>query len=388
MCRRILILSVTTGEGHNSAARALKVDLEAKGAQCLVLDAYECVSHAAKVLIDRGYLLGASSMRGFYAIGYRMAEMRHGGAERRTPLRMLHTGYAKKLLKRIEEFRPDAIVTTHCLAGLMLDIIRRRGWENDAKLIGVVTDFTVHPYWDECTSLDALVVASPLLAKEALEKGFERERVFGLGIPIDPKFSVEGERRAACESLGLDFGKKIVLVMGGSMGHGHFARTVRAIDSLSLDLEIVCVCGRNNRAKSSLEAYAKSSRHRILPLGYVDYVDRLMDAADLIVSKPGGLSTSEALAKHLPLLVMDPIPGHEKRNRDFLVSHGAAVEVGRGRDVASVVRDFFANEEMRSSLLRTVDQIRRPNSTADIGELVMTLCASQKLSQTDTKHVQ
>lgn len=220
-----MILSVTTGEGHNSAARAIKTYLEAQGAQCRVLDAYECVSHTVKVLIDRCYLLGASSMRGFYAIGYRMAEMRRGGADRRTFLRAFHTGYAKKLLRQIEEFQPDVIVTTHCFAGLMLDIIKRRGWENHARLVGVVTDFTVHPYWDECWSLDALVVASSLLEDEALKKGFEREKVFGLGIPIDPKFSVERDRTEARASLGMDNEKKVVLVMGGSMGHGHYTRT-------------------------------------------------------------------------------------------------------------------------------------------------------------------
>lgn len=374
MCR-ILILSVTTGEGHNSAARAIKTYMEARGAQCCILDAYECVSHTAKVLIDHGYLLGASRMKGLYGIGYRMAEKRRGGADRRTFLRMLHTGYAKRLLRQIEEFDPDAIVTTHCLAGLMLDIIRRRGWKSRAKLVGVVTDFTVHPYWEECTSLDALVVASPLLEDEALNKGFEREKIFGLGIPIAPKFSVEGDRSQARAALGLDAQKKVVLVMGGSMGHGHFARTVRMIDALALDLQIVCVCGRNSAEKKKLEAIAKTSRHSIAALGYVDYVDRLMDAADLIVSKPGGLSTSEALAKRLPMLVMDPIPGHEKRNRDFLVSSGAAMTVSRGSDAAALVQEFFTSEELRQSLFRTIDEIRRPHSTEDIGELVMRLCA-------------
>lgn len=373
MCR-VMILSVTTGEGHNTAARAIKTYLEAEGAQCCILDAYECVSHTVKVLIDRGYLLGASSMKGCYGLGYRMAEMRHGGADRHTLSRMLHKGYAKKLLGQIEAFRPDVVVTTHCFAGLMLDIIKRSGWAENFRLVGVVTDFTVHPYWDECWSLDALVVANPLLLDAAQRRGFEESRVFGLGIPIDPKFGLEGDRREARLSLGLDADRNTLLVMGGSMGYGHFAKTVREIDGLDLDLQIVCVCGRNLRAKESLENIAASARHRIVPLGFVDYVDRLMDAADLMVSKPGGLSTSESLAKRLPMIVIDPIPGHEKRNREFLVSSGAALAGESSRDVSALVQDFFTSEELRHSLLTAIDNLRRPNSAKDVGDLVMGLC--------------
>ncbi len=380
MCR-ILILSVTTGEGHNSAARALRGYLEGVGAECRILDAYECVSHAAKVLIDRAYLLGASRMKACYGIGYRMAEKRHGGADRRTFLRMFHTGYAKRLFRQIEEYRPDVIITTHCFAGLMLDIIRRRGWESHAKLMGVVTDFTVHPYWDECASLDALVVASPLLEDEARNKGFDKARVFDLGIPIDPKFSAAAERREVRAACGLRPDANTVLVMGGSMGHGHFARTVRMIDALELDLQIVCVCGRNVNAKKKLEAFAKISRHSVLALGFVDYVDRLMDASDLIISKPGGLSTSEALAKRLPMLVIDPIPGHERRNRDFLVGCGVALSADNSRDAAALVRDFFTDDHLRASLCDAIDKVRRPDSTQSIGKLALSLCASRELQK-------
>lgn len=375
MCR-ILILSVTAGEGHNSTARAMKAYFDSVGAECRILDAYECVSHPVKKFIDRGYLFAASRMKTGFGIGYRMAEHRHGGADRKTLARLIHTGYAKKLLAEIEAFRPDAVVTTHCFAGLMLDIIRRRGWDKSFRLVGVVTDFTVHPYWDECWSLDALVVASPRLVDMAQARGFDASKVFGLGIPIDAKFAIEGDRRTARASLGLGEDANTLLVMGGSMGHGHFAQTVQRIDELDLDLQIVCVCGRNARAGEKLGEIAKTSRHRILPLGFVGYIDRLMDAADLMVSKPGGLSTSEALAKRLPMIVTDPIPGHEKRNREFLVSCGAALQSDGGREVAGLVQDFFTKEGLRESLLAAIEELRRPDSARDVCELVLGLCAA------------
>jgi processive 1,2-diacylglycerol beta-glucosyltransferase len=272
----------------------------------------------------------------------------------------------------------------HPFNGILIDVIRKRKKIALPPTVGVLTDFVIHPTWEDSADADAITVANRFAVPLVEKKGFDLSIFHETGIPVEARFAAAGDRREARRELGLDEDTDTVLVMGGSMGRGRFAANVAAIDALGRDLQIICVSGHNKRAKRSVDRVAASPRHRILSLGFVGNVDRIMDAADVIVSKPGGLSTSEAFAKRLPLIVVDPIPGHEVKNAELLAERGAVLLTDREHDAASRVREFFEDEALRRSLADAVGDVRRPDAARDVCELVISLMKNEKSPEKET----
>ena len=370
---RILILSVTAGEGHNSTARAMKSYFESVGAECRVLDLYGYVCRPIGWAVNAGYLFMSSHMKRAFGRSYASWSKNRRGGFRAKPYRAMHRLFARKVERYLRDYRPDAVVMTHPLAAMQTDVIKRRGKVDDFRSVGILTDFTLISFWEECPSFDALVIANHFIDDRLKEKEIDLDLVHDLGVPIDLRFAESGDKAAAREALGLDPDTATVLVMSGSMGHGHMARQIAEIDALDEDLQIICVCGRNEKELRKVEKLAESSRHRLLAFGFVDGVDRIMDAADVIVSKPGGLSSSEAFAKHLPLIIVDPIPGHEVENTELLSAAGAALVPGED-GVAQSIRRYLTDGALRASLSEAVETIRRPYAARDVCEFVLSLC--------------
>ncbi len=163
--------------------------------------------------------------------------------------------------------------------------------------------------------------------------------------------------------------KTTVLVMSGSMGFGNLARQIKKMDALSSDFQIICVCGRNTRAKKRIDKLDMS--HKIYNYGYVDNVDVLMDAADIIVTKPGGLTVSEALAKRLPMILINPIPGQEERNTEFLLNNGIAMKMTRTCPVDVCVFQMLVNNWRYALSKDIVEYVGKPFAARDLGEFVI-----------------
>ena len=370
---KILIMSVTAGEGHNSTARAMRDYLTAHGAQADILDTYGYVSPVVMNSINKTYLWVSSHAKSAWKLGYRLAENRRSIRELEyTPVQIVQLPIVHEIAEYLRIAAPDAVIFTHAFSGLILDVLKRDG-RLRVPTLGILTDFTFHPYWEDCTSNDYVAIPSPSLRYQAFRKGFGESQLLYTGIPIHPKFAFSMPKAEARAALGLDPEKRTLLLMGGSMGYGNMANSLTALDSLNTDtdFQIICVCGSNAKAKAEIDSLAL--RRRVLNLGYVDYVDRLMDAADCIVTKPGGLTTSEALAKRLPMIIVNPIPGQETRNTEFLLNSGAAVSVNKMCTLEELVCRLFESESRLAAMRMCIDELRRPNSTQDVCEFVMGL---------------
>jgi len=260
------------------------------------------------------------------------------------------------------------IICTHVFAALLVTYLAER-FEIPVKTIGIVTDFTIHPYWED-TNLDYYVTASEFLTHAGSKKGIPREKFKPFGIPIDPKFAETRTRQEACRILGIPE-KKTLLVMSGSMGFGNVLDEIKALDKLELDFQIITVCGNNKKLKAQIDEL--QTQKRIYNFGYVDNVDVLMDAADCIVTKPGGLTTSEALAKCLPMLMNNPVPGQEDRNVEFLLNAGAAIKISKTFPLDDALYQLFLSEERRELLTRSIQLLRKPDSTKSLVEFVVKL---------------
>ena len=370
---KIIIMSVTAGEGHNSTARAMRDYFTANGVQAEILDTYGYVSPAVMKSINKSYLWVSSHAKNAWKLGYRLAEKRRTLKEMEfTPAQIVQMPFVLEIRDYLRLAAPDAVIFTHPFAGLILDVLKREK-KITVPTVGILTDFTFHPYWEDCTSNDYVVIPSMALRHQAYRKGFRQEQLRDFGIPIHPKFSVSVSKEEARRSLELDPHLPTLLLMGGSMGYGNMTDTLTMLDQLETgsDFQIICVCGNNAHAKAQIDRL--QTRRKVLNLGFVDYVDRLMDASDCIVTKPGGLTTSEALAKQLPMIIVNPIPGQETRNMEFLLNNGTAVAVNKMCTVEELVCRLFENENRMAAMRACIQDLRRPDSTKNVCDFVMGL---------------
>lgn len=368
---KVLLLTNTAGQGHNATAGAVHDQLVTMGAQCRVLDSYRYISPALYQAMARGYLIATAVTPVAYGTIYRAAENKEKNDSRYSMLGVANSIMSLKIARFMQrEFWPDVIVCTHIFSAQLINAMRHDGRVN-AVTIGIVTDFTIHPFWQDVGGIDYLVTASELLGMQACKKGIDAKKLLPIGIPIHPKFSKKMEKAEARRMLGLDPDRFTVLVMGGSMGHGHLCETVRQIDTMEQNFQVLAVCGNNRHAYEKIKGLI--TRKKVHVFGFVDNVDVMMDAADCIVTKPGGLTTSEALAKGLPILMINPIPGQEERNVEFLVNNGLAVNVTSTYPIDEALYQLFYYPQKLQSMESNIQLVGKPNATEDLCRFILGL---------------
>ena len=372
---KVLLFSVTAGEGHNTTAKAVARSLEGMGAETRIVDAYRTSGRIMYHTVAGGYILVSSYLKYGYGIVYRMLEHRRGNSYRLSPARLSGRSLAKKFKRIIDEYDPDVVVCTHSFAARILDIVKER-YGMRAKTLGIVTDFTMHPYWEEAQRLDRLILPCEPLIPLAYKKGFTDEQIRPLGIPVNPKFAVSVDKNEARRILGLDSALPTLLVMSGSMGYGNMERVLRRLDRLDVPFQIIVVCGNNKKAYARIRE--RTWQKPLLALGYTDNVPLLMDASDLIISKPGGLTTSEALTRRLPMIIVNPIPGHEDRNVKFLTQTGSAVAPTKKLPLAETVKALITDPERRTEMQASIDIIRKPNAVLDLCNEIFSLAEERE----------
>ena len=369
-----LILSVTAGEGHNSTARAIQAELEKRGADCLILDTFDYISPEFAKLISEGYLLVTEKAGYAWKAGYRLAEKRHPNDFEFAPANLLKQAVSGELAEFIRTDSYDAILFTHPFPGILLDIMKKKRMIN-TRTVGILTDFTFHPYWEDCTENDYVVVPDRLLLPQAHRKGFRDSQILPFGIPINPKFSETMSKADARRFLGIDENLTTFLIMGGSMGYGNMAENVRKIDAIDMagterDFQLIVVCGNNAEMKAEIAEIAKTARHRMLVTGFVKTIPQMMDAADCIITKPGGLTTSEALAKRLPMIIAGPIPGQEERNAEFLLNNGCAMATSKTCPIDECIWQLLQSDIRLQSMRACIDAIAKPGSAETLGQFL------------------
>lgn len=367
---RALLLSVTAGYGHISTAKAIAEEFASRGVEAHVEDLYQQISRLTYEIIDNGYLFAINHLKSAFKHGY--AQMENSEMMRR--LASVFTSndlIASRLARRLHEADPDVIISTHPFAGQVLNRLKEQG-KLRIPCIGVITDYCIHPGWEDCGALEYIVTASELLTYVAEKKHIRPEQIAPLGIPARRRFRTKTPKAEARRALGFDEDRGIILIMGGSMGFGNMINNVSAVDHMDTGYQIVCICGNNDKLRKQL-TYLKTNSP-ITVRGFVDNVDAYMDAADCIVTKPGGLTVTEALCKRLPMILVNPIPGHEERNVEFLMNNGAAVRVSPTFSVCEAVYYITRNPERLEYMSRCIELIAKPDAAERICGLAQSLC--------------
>jgi processive 1,2-diacylglycerol beta-glucosyltransferase len=358
----VLFLSARVGEGHRSAADAVRVRLAARGMRGEVVDSYRYAASLFSKVVSDGYIGMVRTIPQVYGFIYDRAERATvaGG------FRVWASEFTSRNIRGLmERLRPSAVVCTHAFpCGVMAAY--KRLYDPTVPVMGIVTDFVVHPFWIY-RNIDAYAVATPEIRATLIGRGIDPARIGVDGIPVDSRFGVPPPDRGALrDALGLPRDATVALVMGGGLGLGPVATTVRALARTSTPVTPVVIVGKNRRLEHRVAEEARRDGADVRVLGFVHNVFDWMRAADVLVTKPGGLTTSEALAAGVPLVLLKPLPGQEERNARYLVSRGAALRAPRAGDLVRVVDSVLHDERVAQRLHASASQLAHP----DAAELV------------------
>jgi processive 1,2-diacylglycerol beta-glucosyltransferase len=324
---RVLLLSASSGAGHVRAAEALQKAFAARG-DCAVehVDTIQYVSKLFQRVYDKAYISMVRRAPELMGLLYERTDQPWQHPGRRLALDRLNTAPMIRLLKRVQ---PDLCVATHFLAAeIVAWLIAKRKLR--ARNAIVVTDYDVHAMW-LCRTVDRYYVAIDEAAEYLARIGVPREKVRVTGIPIDPLFLKPLDRQETRRVLGLDPAASVVLVSAGGYGIGPVEQLVKDLLALERPWQIVAIAGKAEKVRKRLEEISRgagklsSGAPRLVPVGFTTDMDKYMASADLLVGKAGGLTTSEAMARALPMALIEPIPGQEERNADHLLEAGAAI---------------------------------------------------------------
>ena len=345
---KVLILSCNTGQGHNAAGRALQEEFTRRGITCRMLDALRFAKPKTSRRASRIYVKTTTSFPDVFGAAYKVAGA-VSSSRRKSPVYFANTFYGKALYRFIKKNEYDCIVMPHLFPAEAMTYIRRH-FDRTIPCYGIATDYTCIPFWEE-TELDYYFVP-PLRAGESfLEKGIPAEKLITTGIPVSAKFWEKTDRKEARERLHLPMEKTVFLVMTGSMGYGSTAELVEKLAGQGgKDAAVIVMTGRNGKLKRELESRDYGAVHvEVLP--YTDQISLYMDACDVLLTKPGGLTSTEAAVKHVPMIHTKPIPGCETINAAFFSDYGMAV---CAYDTASAAKEAFllAGDEKKKEEMR------------------------------------
>lgn len=372
---RVLLLSASSGAGHVRAAQALEKAFAARG-DCVVehIDAIKYVSRFFQNIYEKTYISMVRKAPDIMGVIYQRTDQPWLHPGRRLALDRLNAQPMIRMLKRVQ---PDLCVATHFLpAEILAWLIAKKKLQ--AKNAIVVTDYDVHAMW-LCRTVSRYYVAIPEALEYLAGIGVPREIISVTGIPIDPLFANSLDRFAARAHLKLDSAAPVILLAAGGYGVGPFEQLVQDLLALQKPWQLVAVAGKAEKLKKRLDEVARSAGMlrsgcaRLVSVGFTTEMDQYMAAADLLVGKAGGLTTSEALARHLPMALIEPIPGQEFRNADHLLENGAAIRCNNLAAAAWKIATLLGDSERLTRLRQAAGRMARPNAAADIAEDALSL---------------
>ena len=368
MRHRLLLMYITDRSGHCQAARAVEQGIRRMdpAADTLTIDAFQYLNPVLARIVDRMYMSVIQNLPELWDYLYDNPKVVGRSDHFR---KLLHRYDSPRLQGLLEDFQPEAIVCTQAFpCGLVADYKQEHGL--NVPLYGVITDFSPHAYWVH-PQVDGYVVPAEETGQWLMEHRVEPARVHSFGIPIDPVFAETPNASVIRRRLQMDLGLPAILLMGGGQGLGPILEGVTELDKLEERFQLLVIAGSNEQLYHRLITRAPALRHAVHVFGHVDFVADLMSVAGMIVTKPGGLTTSEALAKGLPIIALDPLPGQEIKNAYFLERMKAGIIVRDSEELPRVVRHLMTHPTEWGELASSARALGKPQAALDTARLVL-----------------
>ncbi|MFA4831538.1 MAG: glycosyltransferase [Patescibacteria group bacterium] len=320
--KKLLIISVSAGSGHVRAAEAIEKTarlfypkLEAKH-----IDLVDYTNLATRKAVFGAYAIMASQWPELYGFLYRKADTPRGKKQFAQFAKIIEKMNSEKLLLFVKKYQPDYVLCTHLIsANTIVNFIEK----NKIKLpIGtIITDYNTHELWISSKNQDYFV-ATPKIKWKLNQKGIPQENIFVSGIPVDPAFYEKKSIARLQQNYNIDKTRKTILVLSGGHGTTKIGKIIKILFGLAEQINIIAIAGKNKKMENKLKKLKPPSQIKFYPLGWTDAIDEYMRLSDLIITKPGGITATECITLGKPIIIIDPIPGQEEHNADYILSNG------------------------------------------------------------------
>ena len=372
----ILILSASTGGGHMRASKAIEgyMTQQNKDINVKIVDSLLYISPILNKTVTGGYVYLATKTPKLYGKLYDLTHKDHKFANFVTRLNNI---FANKLLPLIDEFRPDIIITTHPFPTEMVSRLKSKK-EINIPLICIMTDYAPHKAWIS-DKVDAYIVANDDMVTKMIAEGVDSRCIYPYGIPVDEVFFEEKEKQLVIEELGLDKNLPTILMMAGSFGVSNVFDVYENIIDIDLDFQIILVTGRNQKLYNNFEEVIGSTPKKTKLIYFTDEINKFMQASDIIITKPGGLTVTEALACNIPMAVFNAIPGQEEENAEFLLKHNMAVRISDGNSCRAAIVELLKDSEKLEDMKEACKSFDKNDSTKNIFLLINELIENNNI---------
>lgn len=344
---KILILSCNTGEGHNSAAKALQANLTEKGVPCELKDVLTFKSKSSSERISHLYNTAIKKVPTLFGIVFTLGKW-YDDLRLHSPIYKSNAKYADKLYHYIVENGFNRIVCTHLFAMQAMTAVRRK-YHLSAICYGVMTDYIIHPFMKD-SDLDGYFVPNETVKEQFIKKGFSEDKLFITGIPVHPKFNQNISKFEAREYLKLSQDKKIVLIMTGGAGCGKVIKLCKKLDkAFDEDKRFIILTGRNEKLKENLDSLFENNE-KFQTVAFTPNVHLYIKAADCVLSKSGGLSSTEIAVSNVPLIHLKAIPGLETVNLKYFSGNGLSLRTDTVNRAVNHLRTLLSEDSCEKAL--------------------------------------
>ena len=368
--KRIILMYISEVSGHHSATLAIEKALKMlePGVEVLNINAFNYTNPISEKIVNRLYMgvLKRTPQIWDYlydnpAVVKKVEKIKES----------IHKFNSPKLKMLFDKFEPDALVCTQAFpCGMCADY--KKTYNSDIPLVAVLTDYVPHSYWIY-DAVNYYITPSEDVTLGLIKKGVEPDRIKSFGIPFDPKFNEQLDRSKVAEKFRINTDAPVILIMGGGQGLGPIKTIVRALEKVEKEIQEIVVTGINKKLYNSLKRKIKKYKKKTLLFGYVNNINELMAVSDIIITKPGGVTCAELLAKHLAMLIVKPLPGQEANNTRYLTEKGAAIKIDEPVDINLVIEDLLAEPDKLRRLRESADCLSKPNASLDIAKLLLDL---------------
>lgn len=368
MAKKILLMYISDYSGHQQACFALEnaLHLLDKDVETKCINSFSYTNPILEKIINKTYMTVIKRRPEVWEYLYDNPRIVKKSQRLKELMHRYNSGKMKELL---DSFKPDAIVCTQAFpCGIVADLKKTHGIK--IPLIGVLTDYAPHSYW-VYNSVDVYIVPSEETGKRLVQNGVFEGKIRPLGVPVDPKFYRPFDKQQLLSKYSLESDKPVLLIMGGSQGLGPIKRIVMLLNKSPLDVQLIILTGTNKKMYRYLRRRRKIFKKNIVVLPFTDAVNELMEIATLIITKPGGLTTAEALSKNLPIIIIHPLPGQESMNTQFLTEKGFAIKAGDEREVVVLLEELLRNQEKIAGIKKLMREHNKPYTSLEAAKLIL-----------------
>ena len=371
---KILIFYASYGGGHLSAAKSIQkyINENYENKETEIVDCMKSINKPVEKITTGAYREMAKKAPKLWGKVYTGSEKGFLSTVSKDANKLM----SRKLLHLIKEKKPDLIISTHPFSSQMCSYLKKKG-EIDCEIATIMTDFAIHEQWligHEYT--ENFFVSNDNMKQDMVKYGVNENKIHVTGIPMSSRFFEDFDNQKIYKMFELNPDEKVILFFGGGefgLGKDRTVQILKALIKMVPTYQIVAVAGKNEKMKEAFENLVLECKaeDRVRVLGFTDKVPELMHIASLVVTKPGGLTTTESLASELPMVIINPIPGQEEENAEFLVSKGVGVWIKNSDNPEEIITSLFSSSNILENMKKNARLLAKKDSTKIICDTIL-----------------